>query len=337
MNIEYRTLNIEYRTLNDEVLSRADSSKTAILQCSAMNVQCSIFPPFSFLTLFPSLPSFRTLCVGTNCFIALLVLTAMLFLQSYSLQAQSLQEIYSGLENATSLYVTQNEIYVVEQGKNRLLKLDHAGKLLETIGGKGSGNYQFSKPIDVDATNGLKVFVTDYNNRRVQVFDKRGQYLSSIAGKGTFGNTRRYNPTQVAVNGLGEVFFVDESENYIRRFDLDSNLLDEFRIPGEVESIDEMNVTSREIVLLDKSSATIHRLSLNGSYDGFYVANGVSAIFANDLGVWSLNDDSIQFESQTKEKKSISFSSKNKAVDLQVLDKYIFILTPKELYRISVQ
>ncbi|HBX67068.1 MAG TPA: hypothetical protein DEG32_13255, partial [Balneolaceae bacterium] len=68
----------------------------------------------------------------------------------------------------------------------------------------------------VDATNGLKVFVTDYNNRRVQVFDKRGQYLSSIAGKDTFGNTRRYNPTQVSVNGLGEVFFVDESENYIR-------------------------------------------------------------------------------------------------------------------------
>lgn len=251
-------------------------------------------------------------------------------------KAQAFQPIYSGLDNATSLYVTQNEIYIVEQGKNRLLKLSHTGKLIETIGGKGSGNYQFSKPVDVDATNGLKIFVTDYNNRRVQVFDKRGQYLSSISASDAFGNNRPYSPTQIAVNGLGEVFFVDEAEHYIRRFDLDSNLLDEFRIPSEVKSVDEMNVTSREILILDRKSATIHRLALNGSYQGFYGAEGVNALFANEQGLWKSYSNRVEFENRTRQVKTIPFTSEVNAVDVQVFEGVAFILTAEELFKISV-
>ncbi|MEQ8523406.1 NHL repeat-containing protein [Gracilimonas sp.] len=259
----------------------------------------------------------------------------LLFFSFPSLKAQPLQKIYSGLDNATSLYVTQNSIYVVEQGNNRLLKLDHSGKLLETIGGKGSGNYQFSKPVDVDATNGLKIFVTDYNNRRVQVFDKRGQYLSSISASDTFGDNRPYNPTQIAVNGLGEVFFVDEAENYIRRFDLDSNLLDEFRISSEIESVNEMGVTSREILILDKKSATIHRLALNGSYQGFYAADGVRALFTTEQGLWKSFSNRIEFENRSKQKKTIQLTSEVNVVDVQVLEGIAFILTAEVLFKVS--
>jgi hypothetical protein len=323
-----RTLNIDYPTLNVEVFNESDAKKEAIIQNSELNIQYSIFT---------SSPSFRTLCVGTNSFQTLIVILAILFLQGNTLQAQSLTPIYSDLENATSLYVTQNEIYVVEQGKNRLLKLDHDGKLLETIGGKGSGNYQFSKPIDVDATNGLKVFVTDYNNRRVQVFDKRGQYLSSISASDAFGGNRPYRPTQIAVNGLGEVFFVDESENYIRRFDLDSNLLDEFRIPSEVKQVDEMNVTSQEILILDQSSKTIHRLRLNGSYQGFYPADGVNALYSNESGNWSIFSEHAAFENASKQKRTIHFDDRVNPVDAQIVDQELFLLTTKELFRISTQ
>jgi hypothetical protein len=259
----------------------------------------------------------------------------MLLLQGYSLKAQSLQNIYSGLDNATGLYVTQNVVYVVEQGQNRILKLNHSGKLLETIGGKGEGNYQFSKPVDVDATNGLKVFVTDYNNRRIQVFDRRGQFLSSIFAGDVFGRNRPYNPTQIGVNGLGEVFFVDEVEDYILRFDLDSNLLDEFRIPSEVKSVDEMNVTSREILILDKQSATIHRMSLNGNYEGFYTAVGVHAMFAIEQGIWTSYSDRIAFENRSRQMETINLSADLKATDMQVVEGKIFILSSGDLYKIT--
>lgn len=250
--------------------------------------------------------------------------------------SQSFQELYSDLDNATSISVTQNSIYIVEQGKNRLLKLDHSGELVETIGGKGSGDYEFSKPVDMDATNGLKIFVTDYNNRRVQVFDRRGQYLSSISGRDYFGVSRRYNPTQIAVNDMGEVYFVDESARYIRRFDLDYNLLDEFRLAPEIESVDEIEVTPTEIIILDKATETIHRLELNGSYRGFYPAENVNAMFADAEGLWMITTDRAIFEPESGEPSEIEFNSSIRAVETHYHNDYLFILSPDALVKIAV-
>jgi hypothetical protein len=260
----------------------------------------------------------------------------LIFISSVSVvSAQPLQNIYSGLDQATSLYVTSSVIYVVEQGKNRVLKLDHTGKLLDTMGGNGSGNYQFSKPVDVDATNGLKVFVTDYNNRRIQVFDRRGQYLSSISGSNAFGQNVRYSPTQIAVNGLGEVFFVDENQYSIQRFGLDANLLDAFRIPPEVKQVDDLVITPREILLLDKKSATIHRLSLNGNYTGFYPAKGVKALFASEQGIWTAYSNQIERIDRSKQKEIKPFNTEIDAVNLQVRNEEIYILTSTSLFRIN--
>lgn len=276
---------------------------------------------------------FRLLCVGTK---KTMLFPLIIFFISSVLSAQPLQTIYSNLDNATSLYVTPNSIYIVEQGKNRLLKLDHSGKLLESIGGQGSGNYQFSKPVDVDATNGLKIFITDYNNRRVQVFDRRGQYLSSIEARGSFGTTQRFNPTQIAVSRMGEVYFVDETARYIRHFDLDYNLLDEFRLPSQIESVDELEVTSTEIIILDTASQTIHRLALNGSYRGFYPAENSSSIFASDTGLWKATQNQLMFEPKAGESAFIEFSQSLISVDLFVIDETTYILTAGELLKLKI-
>ncbi|MEX0722355.1 MAG: NHL repeat-containing protein [Gracilimonas sp.] len=279
---------------------------------------------------------FHTLCVGTkrverSAFILLFVA-----INSNLLIAQPLQKIYSDLDNATSISVTQNSIYVVEQGQNRLLKLDHDGQLLETIGGKGSGDYQFSKPVDVDATNGLKIFITDFNNRRVQVFDRRGQYLSSISGRDSFGVNRRYNPTQIALSNMGEVYFVDENARYIRHFDLDYNLLDEFRISNDIESVDELAVSSSEIFILDRSSQTIHRLASNGRYEGFYPAEEIRAMFVGETGIWTASSKKLMFEPNTGELQSIEFQQSINPIDLHVEREQVYILTANELFKLSV-
>ncbi len=316
-------MNIEHRTLNSEVILADNSFKSIALQCSRMNVQCSKFFPFSHY-------------VVAKLFQAILAIFFAVLVQGYYLHAQPLQNIYSGLDQATSLYVTPNVIYVVEQGKDRLLKLDHSGKLLDTIGGKGSGNYQFSKPVDVDATNGLKVFVTDYNNRRVQVFDRRGQYLSSISGQNNFGEKVRYNPTQIAVNQLGEIFFVDENRHYIRRFGLDANLLDEFRIPSEVKQVDDLVITPQEMLILDKKSATIHRLSLNGAYIGFYPAEGVKAIFVKEGVRFTAYTDKIEIENARKERTIYKLGKAIEPVDMFYSGQNAYILTAASLYKITV-
>jgi sugar lactone lactonase YvrE len=56
------------------------------------------------------------------------------------------------------------------------VKFDKNGKFLKAWGTKGSGRGQFNTPhgIDIDR-NGL-VYVADRGNRRIQIFDREGQY-----------------------------------------------------------------------------------------------------------------------------------------------------------------
>lgn len=339
--------------MNDEVISLQHClCKARSFLSSLFNIQYSIFNSPSFHTLRvgtknlpgskPNTTSFLTLCVGTKkllpskflvrCWMFTLLIIA---LGSASITAQSLQKIYSGLDKATSVYATQNAIYVVEEGKNRLLKLGLDGTLLETIGGRGSGDYEFSKPIDVDATNGLKIFVTDYNNRRVQVFDRRGQFLSSIERQRKFGQSHRFNPTQIAVNDMGEVFVTDPESRHILQFDMDYNLLNEFRFPSEIRSVDDLVVTTEEILLFDRETETLHRLGMNGNYIGFYPAEGTLSVAVTEFGIWMIGRDRVNFESKDGNVRTFDLDEVIQPNDVSVHRNTLFILSAKVLYKFS--
>ena len=77
------------------------------------------------------------------------------------------------------------EIYVSDgYANNRVGKYDKMGHFIKSWGHTGSGEGEFNKAtsIAVDATG--KVYVTDTGNKRIQVFDGEGTYLSSITGVG---------------------------------------------------------------------------------------------------------------------------------------------------------
>ena len=168
--------------------------------------------------------------------------------------------IYSGLDTPTSIYATQDHLYVVESGKHRILKLDHDGKLVETLGGLGSGDYQFDTPIDIDATNGLKIYISDYRNNRVQIFDRRFQYLSTI--KAPQGQ-RNFRPTQLAVNDFGELFVYEESSKSILRYDENGNNIGSYKVPGGLE-VGKISLDEDQLVLIDWKNHKTQYMSQNG-------------------------------------------------------------------------
>ncbi len=168
--------------------------------------------------------------------------------------------IYSDLDNPTSIYATQDHLFVVESGKHRILKLDHNGKLIETLGGLGSGDYQFDTPIDIDATNGLKIYISDYRNNRVQIFDRRFQYLSTI--KAPQGQ-RNFRPTQLVVNDFGELFVYDESTKSIHKYDENGNWRDSFEL-NSISEISEMNLVQDNLELINNSKREVSLISQNG-------------------------------------------------------------------------
>jgi DNA-binding beta-propeller fold protein YncE len=69
-------------------------------------------------------------------------------------------------------------LYVVDQGRTRIVRLNLKGEVLATWGRKGTKDGEFDDPtsVTVDPT-GNTVYVADPRNGRIQVFDSSGKFL----------------------------------------------------------------------------------------------------------------------------------------------------------------
>jgi len=74
---------------------------------------------------------------------------------------------------------SDDAIYVVDQGRARIVKFSPDGQVVTVWGGKGNGDGQFDDHTSVALdlrTN--KVYVADPRNKRIQVFDSNGRFLT---------------------------------------------------------------------------------------------------------------------------------------------------------------
>src|SRR6185295_14916089 len=67
---------------------------------------------------------------------------------------------------------------------NRVAKFDKDGKFLTQWGSTGTGQGQFRGVKSVAVANNGDVYVADYGNQRIQVFDGEGKYKSEFANVG---------------------------------------------------------------------------------------------------------------------------------------------------------
>ena len=72
-----------------------------------------------------------------------------------------------------------DSIYVVDSGRNRIVKFSPDGQVLASWGSEGSGDGQFRglSSVAVDSINS-KVYVADPLNSRIQLFDSNGKFLT---------------------------------------------------------------------------------------------------------------------------------------------------------------
>ena len=72
-----------------------------------------------------------------------------------------------------------NSVYVLDQGRTRVVKFAPNGEVLTVWGSKGTGDGQLDDPasVAVDPTT-KKVYVADPRNKRIQVFDSDGKFLT---------------------------------------------------------------------------------------------------------------------------------------------------------------
>jgi NHL repeat len=102
-------------------------------------------------------------------------------------------------------------VYVADTGDDLLLRFNASGDSTGDVGGYGSGDFQFDMPYDVCATNGVEIYVADYNNNRIQRFDRTLANVATLSTDQSNDDSKRFGyPSGVAVSRMGDLFICDD-------------------------------------------------------------------------------------------------------------------------------
>lgn len=104
----------------------------------------------------------------------------------------------------------------VTAGSHRVLVFDTNDALVRQFGAEGAGDGEFSFPNAVAVDGQGRVYVSDSNNRRVQVFSADGTFLSRIGAPAI----RLAAPRGIAVDGEDRLFLVDTVTGAVSVFDV---------------------------------------------------------------------------------------------------------------------
>jgi DNA-binding beta-propeller fold protein YncE len=119
-------------------------------------------------------------------------------------------------------------MYIVDQGNNRVQELDRRGRFIREWGGRGFGKGSFDGPagIAIDKNSGL-LYVLDAGNNRIQKFDPSGKYLLEFGRLGS-GRGEFNKPTDIAIDRKGFVYVSDLGNNRIQKFDASGAYIEEW-------------------------------------------------------------------------------------------------------------
>lgn len=116
---------------------------------------------------------------------------------------------------------SNGNILVADPANHRVQIFSAQGIYIATLGGEGTGNYQFSWPTDV-ATDGMdNLYVADCGNHRVQIYDSNRVYSATIGITGNSGSSdSNFNcPHGVTVDSHSNIYVADKYNTRVQVFD----------------------------------------------------------------------------------------------------------------------
>jgi len=242
--------------------------------------------------------------------------------------------VTSPLDGASSLSVTPaGLIFLTEKNRDRLLVVTADGERTDSLGARGSGDYRFNMPVSVDATNGLKIYVADQNNGRVQLYDRRFQYLSSVTADKIDQETR-FRPSQLQISNSGDLFVYDSDlhiiyifdplGNYSRKIDLRS-----FQVGSDIH----MKISGSVLLIFDSDRGIIHKFNADGGYLNFIGGfSGAIKIHGTESGLWAVfNDRVTRFSTVGEPLQTYKFEQQLMPEDLYIHQSVVYILTKDQL------
>ena len=120
------------------------------------------------------------------------------------------------LNRPTGIAIDQvGNLYIVDSGNNRIVKCSQRGEFSKETGGFGWDNGEFNLPGYVNLDNGLSLYITDTQNRRIQRFDNFLNFIQLVGStikEQPFANSQLEG---VAVSRNGEVYIADSGNDCV--------------------------------------------------------------------------------------------------------------------------
>jgi len=108
-------------------------------------------------------------------------------------------------------------IWLIDQGNNRVEKFNPKGEFLAKFGSYGTGNGQFHMPSAIAIDEKGNLWVADTENSRIEELAPDGKYLSQFGSEGT-GNGQLGRPEGIAIDSKGNIWVADTYNSRIQEF-----------------------------------------------------------------------------------------------------------------------
>ena len=147
------------------------------------------------------------------------------------------------------------QLYIVDQGRTRIARFDPATESFTVWGSGGSGESQFNDPTGI-AIGGDRVYVADYGNQRVQVFDLNGTFVGQFPVP-VWNPTTVFYPDIVYDDVAQRLYVTGGETNQVLAFDLEGQPVTGHPAEGSSE------LTNPSALIISETKAIRRLLVLN--------------------------------------------------------------------------
>jgi len=129
---------------------------------------------------------------------------------------------------------SSDNIYILDEGNNRIQKFSPEGKYLATIGRHGQGPGEFQSPFSLDIDSKGYLYVSEGGSRRIQILTPEGKAYKTIKNTKYLVHKLRHLPSGlIAAGGPPNMSLLAETKakdfpKLIKILDLKGNLQNEF-------------------------------------------------------------------------------------------------------------